>query len=221
MVEEGGGKRRIFAIGNNRNPRLLRPYHDWLMAVLRRIPCDGTFNQEGPLAQLKGFNDVYSFDLKSATDRWPLTLLMAVMSFFFGPSLAGAVVQSTLGYNTFSVLPPAVKRPSAVCFVTGQPLEYYSSWPLFTLTHHIAVWMAAERVSPDCRFRAYAILGDDVVIASSRVASEYLKVLDDLGVKISYQKSLISETGAFEFAKRFFVHQGSVDLSPISIRALF
>lgn len=49
MVEEGGGKRRLFAIGNYINQRLLRSYHDWLMAVLRRIPCDGTFNQEAGL----------------------------------------------------------------------------------------------------------------------------------------------------------------------------
>lgn len=45
MVEEGGGKRRLFAIGNYINQRLLRSYHDWLMAVLRRIPCDGTFKR--------------------------------------------------------------------------------------------------------------------------------------------------------------------------------
>ena len=40
---EGGGKRRIFAIGNYLNQRLLKPLHDWLMQVLRRLPMDGTF----------------------------------------------------------------------------------------------------------------------------------------------------------------------------------
>lgn len=42
---EGGGKRRIFAIGKYVNQRLLRPVHDWAMSVLRSIPQDGTFNQ--------------------------------------------------------------------------------------------------------------------------------------------------------------------------------
>ncbi|KAI4297979.1 hypothetical protein L6164_037887 [Bauhinia variegata] len=37
---EGGGKRRIFAIFNYVNQRLLRPVHDWLMQVLRRLPMD-------------------------------------------------------------------------------------------------------------------------------------------------------------------------------------
>lgn len=46
---EGGGKRRIFAIGNYVKQRYLRPYHDWAMGVLRRLPCDGTFDQEKPL----------------------------------------------------------------------------------------------------------------------------------------------------------------------------
>lgn len=32
---EGGGKRPIFAIGNWFNQRLLKPFHDWLMSVLR------------------------------------------------------------------------------------------------------------------------------------------------------------------------------------------
>ncbi|KAJ4946690.1 hypothetical protein NE237_014289 [Protea cynaroides] len=41
---EGAGKRRIFAIGNYIKQRLLFPYHSWAMAVLRRIPNDGTFD---------------------------------------------------------------------------------------------------------------------------------------------------------------------------------
>lgn len=37
---EGGAKRRILAIGNYINQRLLSPIHDWLMRVLARIPTD-------------------------------------------------------------------------------------------------------------------------------------------------------------------------------------
>jgi len=37
---EGGGKRRIFAIGNWVTQRLLAPLHKWLMSVLRTIPMD-------------------------------------------------------------------------------------------------------------------------------------------------------------------------------------
>lgn len=34
--------------------RLLRPLHDWAMDVLRRLPCDGTFDQPKPLIRLTG-----------------------------------------------------------------------------------------------------------------------------------------------------------------------
>lgn len=49
---EGAGKRRIFAIGNYVKQRLLNPVHEWEMAVLRCLPCDGTFNQERPIHRL-------------------------------------------------------------------------------------------------------------------------------------------------------------------------
>ncbi|TXG46230.1 hypothetical protein EZV62_028261 [Acer yangbiense] len=50
---EGNGKRRLFAIGNYVKQQLLRPVHDWAMSVLRRIPNDGTYDQEAPLHLLR------------------------------------------------------------------------------------------------------------------------------------------------------------------------
>lgn len=47
-TEAGAGKRRIFAIGNFVNQRVLKPLHDFLMDTLRSIPMDGTFNQLRP-----------------------------------------------------------------------------------------------------------------------------------------------------------------------------
>lgn len=115
----------------------------------------------------------------------------------FDWSFASSVVQSALGMNIFEV--PWVKRKhSAVSFVAGQPLGYHSSWPLFALSHHIVVW---QRSKCTLRFTRYAVLGDDVLdvlIADQEVARESVKLLDLLGVKISYHKSLISNTGAAE-----------------------
>lgn len=39
-------------------------------------------------------------------------------------------------------------------------LGFLSSWPLFTLTHHMLVWIAAERVYGTTKLCDYAILGD-------------------------------------------------------------
>ena len=46
------------------------------------------------------------------------------------------------------------------------------------------------------------MLGNDVVIADAQVAEVDFQCLQKLGVKISTQKSLISDTGAFEFGKQ-------------------
>lgn len=107
------------------------------------------------------------------------------------------VVSSCLGASHFTVFPPLVKEPKTLTFAAGQPLGYYSSWALFALSHHVIVWLAAERVYPGpSKFMAYAILGDDIVIGDARVAAEYKNILSSLQVSISESNSLISETGA-------------------------
>jgi hypothetical protein len=76
-------------------------------------------------------------------------------------------------------------------------------------------------VYPGRRFLDYALLGDDIIIADKKVADVYHEVVTKgLGVAISPQKSLVSDTGCAEFAKRFVVKGMSKDLSPISIRSL-
>lgn len=95
-------------------------------------------------------------------------------------------MHACLGLAYITVTPPVVRKERYTLFIVGQPLGYYSSWPLFTLSHHMIVWMAAERVYPGAeRFKAYAILGDDVVIGDTRVAAEYKSILTELQVSIS------------------------------------
>lgn len=74
------------------------------MENLRR---DGTLNQTAPLYRLVGSQTCYSFDLKSATDRWPLLVLFELVCSWFDRSFASSVVNSTLACNIFEV--PFVK----------------------------------------------------------------------------------------------------------------
>lgn len=94
QVVEGGGKSLLFAIGNYVNQRLLHPFHVWVAEVLRRLPQDGTFNQTQPFDRLVGSRHSFSFDLKSATDRWPLVFLFEVVQYLFDRSFASSVVNS-------------------------------------------------------------------------------------------------------------------------------
>lgn len=164
---------------------------------------DTNVNKEAPLDRLVGNKHCFSFDLKSATDRWPLVFLFEVMQYLFDRSFACAVVNSTLACNIFEV--HFVRNPnSRVSFVAGQPLGYHALWPLFA-SHHILVWYCAEKVYPGLYFDKYAVLGDNIVIADQAVAKVYEESLQNFGLSISYQKSLISESGSAEFAKRFRV----------------
>jgi hypothetical protein len=80
----------------------------------------------------------------------------------------------------------------------------YSSWAMLAITHHALVQYAAWRVGHRVWFSWYAVLGDDIVIADDKVANEYVKLMDELGVGIGFHKSIISNNSSLEFAKRFY-----------------
>jgi len=80
----------------------------------------------------------------------------------------------------------------------------YSSWGMLALTHHAMVQFCAFRAGIKGWFDLYAVLGDDLVIADSRVASKYRALCKLLGVQIGLSKSLIAKGHTLEFAKKLF-----------------
>lgn len=89
---------------------------------------------------------------------------------------------------------------------------------MLALTHHCIVQIAASRVYPDKVFTLYALLGDDIVIADSRVATEYYNLMvHEFGVEINLSKSLISNK-LLEFAKRLVLRDG--EISPVGAKNL-
>jgi len=78
---------------------------------------------------------------------------------------------------------------------------------MLALTHHFIVMYCAHKVGLT-RFDEYAILGDDIVIAHEAVAEVYLQVMTELGVEINSHKSLQSNIGVFEYAKRLVGPEG-------------
>jgi hypothetical protein len=105
----------------------------------------------------------------------------------------------------------------SVKYTVGQPMGALSSWAMLALTHHALVQLAAHRAYPSEPgwFLRYAVLGDDVVIADRLVAAKYLSIMESIGVDISLAKSLVSNTGSLEFAKRTWI--GGRDVSPVSL----
>jgi hypothetical protein len=219
---EGGGKVRVFTILDSIRQSCLRPVHDWAMSCLRLIPQDGTFDQTAPLRRLtklvKYRGPMFCFDLTAATDRFPAKIQLSLITWAFG---SGAAVSwlNNLRARAFSVPWKRGTRDELVWFQTGQPLGAFSSWPVFSLTHHLLVQYCANATSSGKWFDRYALLGDDIVIADREVAGRYKSLITALGVSISEKKTLESESCCVEFAKRFMV--GREDISPLSFKAVF
>jgi hypothetical protein len=107
------------------------------------------------------------------------------------------------------------KAVRTVRYAVGQPMGAYSSWAMLALVHHAIVQMAASRAGVSGWFTLYAILGDDVVIGDRGVAAEYVKIMRIIGVKIGFNKSIVSKNLSLEFAKRFF-YKG-VEVTPLPL----
>ncbi|KAL4618996.1 hypothetical protein ACB092_06G050700, partial [Castanea dentata] len=106
-----------------------------------------TFHQTASLDRLVGSSTSYSFDLKSAIDRWPLYFLFEVFQAFFERSFASVVVNSALAFNIFEVP-----------FVRGKPS--YVSVRCLLYTHHPYGLMAGNHRYPCRRFSTLAYVGD-------------------------------------------------------------
>lgn len=199
-LTEGGGKRRIIAITDWWTQILFKPLHDGLFYQLRKIGQDGTFHQFRPietwvLPHVRLGAPAYSFDLSAATDRLPIEFQRQVLSILIGPVYAWLWVIVLDRKWMFNKAP--------VRYSVGQPIGAYSSWGMLAFCHHVLVQLAASRAGVVGWFPYYAIVGDDIVIADKAVADSYQILLRTLGLQISLSKSLISESGLLEFAKRW------------------
>jgi hypothetical protein len=199
-LKEGAGKVRIIAITDWWTQLLFRPIHDVLFKALRLIPQDGTFDQWGPikawvLPRLQLGSSSFSFDLSAATDRLPKAFQTQVLTILFGPVIA---------YFWSALLDRDwLFQGTNVRYAVGQPMGAYSSWAMLAICHHVVVQLAAYRAGWRSWFPYYALLGDDLVIADKAVADHYLSLMRHLGVPINLTKSIVSETGLLEFAKRW------------------
>lgn len=94
--KEAAGKIRIFAITDAITQSVFSPLSDCIFSILRRLPMDGTFDQNRPVQHLLNLHSegllngetFYSYDLSAATDRLPIDFQVQVLSQLIGPSLA-------------------------------------------------------------------------------------------------------------------------------------
>jgi len=209
-ISDKEGKTRVVAILDYWSQTALKPLHNALLGVLRSFKNDMTFNQGG-FQSILGSGPYFSFDLKDATDRFPIALQQMVLSYVTSPEKAKAWASILIqtGYTT--------PKGDTIFYKTGQPMGAYSSWPAFALTHHLVVQSAAMETQK-FPFKQYVLLGDDIVIADRDVAKVYERLMLELGVEFSKTKTIVSDN-LYEFASRIFLN--GKEISPFSLRGVF
>jgi hypothetical protein len=223
---EAAGKVRTIAIVDYWTNFVLKPLHDWMFDLLKLFPQDATFDQEGKVREFAGrdYKEVYSYDLKSATDLIPLALYRALFKWVFPEKVLNLWFDLLVNRN-FLVPPSTVKafpdHPVRVRYSTGQPMGALTSWASMALVHHALVLFSAVQagvvtIQTAFTFVDYMVLGDDVVIANKAVAESYVTIMKDLRVPLSLAKSHVSDLGMFNFANQTFVKD--VNVSPVSLR---
>jgi hypothetical protein len=195
VVQDPDGKSRIIAIFDYWSQNILKKFNDKVFNILKLLPQDRTFTQD-PRVTFEG--PYYSFDLSAATDRFPLAFQERVVRSLLGSNTQMKAWSSLLVGQEFYV--PWEDR--FIKYETGQPMGAYSSWAIFTLSHHIIVQWSAFLIG-EYPTNKYILLGDDIVIGGTELAETYKAIMSSLGVGISNYKSHVS-TNTYEFAKRWF-----------------
>lgn len=204
LIKDKEAKCRIVAILDYWTQSALRPLHDALMRHLKSLRPDCTFNQGSFRAKLSRTGPYYSYDLSSATDRFPVWLQVSVLADLVSSEYADAWRRLIIDRDYH--VGWERRKSVTVRYACGQPMGAYSSWALFSTCHHVMVRLAAKRAGKPVSFSNYVLLGDDIVIGDHEVAAQYRNIMCELGVEISSMKSHVSDD-TYEFAKRW-IHVG-------------
>jgi len=206
-------KSRVFGILDYWSQCALLPLHKLVFQLLKMFSTDCTFEQgRGLTLRAPQGHSYHSFDLSSATDRYPMEIQEFLVSCMISPKYSSAWKNILIGYE---FLDP---KGNPRTYRTGQPMGAHSSWPIFTLCHHLTVQFSASLAGLPAPFKDYRLLGDDIVIANDQVAAKYLEVMSTLHVKISNAKTHVS-LDTFEMAKRW-LYKG-IEITPAPIHGFW
>ncbi|QDW65417.1 putative RNA-dependent RNA polymerase [Rhizoctonia solani mitovirus 27] len=215
IIKEMRGKARVVGITDYWTQCLFKPLHDGIYSCLGDLPEDGTNAQLAPIKLMlnppSGENPQFlsSVDLSAATDRLPVSQQELLLEYL---GLPGKEWRDILArpYNYMD---------KDYVYAVGQPMGAYSSFAMLALTNHVIMHVAFARAQMKYIKGSgqYAILGDDVAMASLSLSTEYELLMTSLGVEINPIKGF--RGALLEFAKNIFMSDGT-NLSPISAKVL-
>jgi hypothetical protein len=90
--KEAAGKLRIFAMVDSVTQSLMKPLHEFLFSILKKVPNDGTFDQgasfQRAIEKSSASGHCFGYDLSSATDRLPIDLQVGILEGLIGAELS-------------------------------------------------------------------------------------------------------------------------------------
>ncbi|AEY76153.1 RNA-dependent RNA polymerase [Gremmeniella abietina non-host-specific mitochondrial RNA virus S1] len=195
IVKDPECKMRVIAMFDWFSQITLKALSDSLFQALKCIDSDRTYTQDPKfhfVPDLK--HKLWSIDLTSATDRFPIITQKQILGILTNTCLAD-------DWADIMVSEPCSFQGQSLYYKVGQPMGAHSSWPMFTLSHHILVRYCGI-LNGLTNFNKYIMLGDDIVINNDKVAKTYIRLLRVLGVETSKAKTHVSKH-TYEFAKRW------------------
>jgi hypothetical protein len=207
---EPGLKIRYFAAPNQLVQRALEPLKDALLNILPSFPWDCSLDQRKAdleiQIRLSCTCVVHSVDLSKATDNFPWLFQRRVLQHLIRKSGDSAMGQSMMTLLSDIVVEGLWIMPdeSRVKWGKGQPLGLGPSFPLFTISHGILLYL----LNGGKWDKEFYVLGDDVVIFNDSLSKRYHEVLKRWGVDVSEAKSFSSSYIA-QFAGVTYTRTGS------------
>nr|QRW42885.1 putative replicase [Mensystermes virus] len=207
FLQEGGAKARVVCTPSFWVQTYFQPFHRVLSRCVAWIESDRVSQKHGlscVLDQNKGaylLSDwlekrkrIFSVDLQSATDRFPLSVQLAWLKREGLGQWIKPIEEAAQGQYLVSGLSNSRTKEEYWSYRCGQPMGLYGSFPLFHLTHREILEGLCERNKvPGV---AYAVLGDDVLIGDTTLAKAYQDLLQKLDVPLSLTKTLESDSVA-------------------------
>jgi len=220
VIQEPGYKARIVANPSIVYQQCLRPLMRWLEVVCRTLPGNFQYDQNAGKLRVKemlekGFPAV-SIDSSGWTDHFPRAYVLYVMEKLGVDKEWLDCYDLTCG-GTWRVPEDAMPLASnrAAQFPDGKPApkggapRYTTAWrvgqPLGLLPTFngasLAHVMLALGIQVRCSETAideplFVIVGDDIVWFDLECAEVYMAILDDSGVPVSHDKTLVSDRAA-------------------------
>ena len=189
LIQEAGYKLRAVANPGRVFQRVLEPLGDSVYSILKNLPWDCTFDQTKAIPHLQQAiadgRTVSCVDLSGATDYFPLSLQEHVLRWLFKES-----PQVMDLFHDLCTAEWFMPHHGYVSWNRGQPLGLYPSFGSFALTHGLLLLGLC-----DCEYNhQFFVLGDDVVILDTEVASKYMDILSVLGCPYSDTKTIRSNS---------------------------